>query len=272
MNLGEIEVLKKKSPVSEGKGTQVMEYDESPAPVQSDLSSTPKVAPKPAPKPAPKASVKKASKKIRTDNAMGKSQRRMVRIGLLAVTGIVGLAGGVTMLHRASASVPVYVATKGIPAGAIIKPNDIAVSNVPAPGVQGTLPLSNLLNKVATVAVMPGQIFTTGMTQASALPNAEAIIGLNLGSGHLPTTGIQVGTRMEMVYTNMSPLVLGNTTNNAQATPSATPGEALGVAVVTAVQPTGSGSALIDLLIPSDKVSLIATAAANGDITLARRS
>jgi hypothetical protein len=216
-----------------------------------------------AAKQAPKR--KQQRTRVKSGVAPGKSQRKLARVALLAGTGLVGVVGGVVLLNHSASTTPVYVTTRAVPAGARIVAADIGVANVSTPGVPGALSLTQILSDHAAVGLLPGEVLTTGLVSSGHLSVTQAVIGLDLSSGHLPNAGINVGSRVELVFTGQQSSVTSSS--------SATPGQVLGKGVVTSIIPGGSGSGtLIDLLVSNRLAPLLTTASANSDISLARVS
>ncbi len=217
---------------------------------------------------------KNRENRVKTKSAAGKSQRRMARSGLLLLTGLVGVSGGFLILHRSSSTISVYMATKGIPAGGAIVASALGVEQVPSPGISGALPLSQILNHNATVPILPGEVITKGLATSGAVSSSQAVVGISLTSGHMPSGGMTTGDQVELIYTGLQPL------NNAAPTSSPTsssinamPGNVLGLGVISSVTtaPNG-GNTLVDLIVSGKDVPIITTAAANNDVSLARRS
>ena len=219
---------------------------------------------------------KNRAKVAKPKSAAGKSQRRLIRAGLLLLTGLIGLSGGFLILHRSSSTVPVYIATKGVPAGGVFAPSNLGVEQVPAPGVSGALPLSQILHRSATVPILPGEVITKGLATNGQVQTNQAIVGISLTAGHMPSGGMSPGDQVELVYTGVQPL---NNTPSSSASSTATssinalPGDILGTGVISSVSlaPNG-GNTLVDLIVSGKSVPVITTAAANNDISLARQS
>jgi hypothetical protein len=215
-------------------------------------------------KPAPQRRAQRT--RIKSGVAPGKNQRKLARVALLFGAGLVGVVGGVVLLNHSTATTPVYVTTKSVPAGTKIIPSDIGVTYIASPGVPGTLSLAQILAGHANVALLPGQVLTVGLLSSSSLVISQAVVGLDLPAGHLPNSGINVGDRLEMVFTGQQALSLGPRTR-------IDPGKVLGTGMVTSVVPGTSGSGtLVDLLVSKPLASTVTTVAANNDISLARVS
>lgn len=217
---------------------------------------------------------KNRANRVKPKSAAGKSQRRMIRGGLLLLTGLVGVSGGFLILHRSSSTTPAYIATKGIPAGGAIIASDLGMEQVPSPGVSGALPLSQILNHNATVPILPGEVITKGLATSGAFSSNQAIIGISLASGHMPSGGMTPGDQVELIYTGLQPLNnAAPATSFTGSTINALPGNILGTGVISSVTtaPNG-GNTLVDLIVSGKDVPIITTAAANNDISLARRS
>ena len=218
-----------------------------------------------AAKQAPKR--KQQRTRVKSGVAPGKSQRKLARVTLLAGTGSVGVDGGVVLLNHSASTTPVYVTTRAVPAGARIVAADIGVANISTPGVPGALSLGQILTAHATVGLLPGEVLTSGLVSAGHLGVSEAVIGLDLSPGHLPSAGVNVGGRVEVVFTGQQPLSTGPKGSVAN------PGMVLGAGTVTSILPGTSGSGtLVDLLVSKDLAPTLTTAAANSDISLARVS
>jgi hypothetical protein len=202
---------------------------------------------------------------IKTSVAPGKQQRKLARVAVLFGAGLMGVIGGIVLLNHSTATTPVYITTKSVPAGSRITESDIGVTYIAAPGVPGTLSLPQILSGRTTVALLPGEVLTVGLVSSSNLASTQAVVGLDLSSGHLPNSGISVGDTLEMVYTGQEPLSLTATTID--------PGKVLGTGMVTSIAPGPSGSGmLVDVLVSRPLVSTVTTVAANNDIALARVS
>ena len=230
--------------------------------------------------PAASTAPKQRAKRPKAQSAAGQSQRRTIRAGLLLVTGVIGVAGGFVMLHRSTSSTPVYIATKAIPAGATIAAADLGVEQVPAPGISGALILPEILHHQASVAILPGEVLTTGLAASGTVASGQAVIGISLTAGHMPSVGLAPGTLVEIVYTGQNG-INSATATQAGASPSsssstplvASPGSILGLGVVSSVIPAANGGAtLVDLIVPLAEVPITTTAAAGSAISLARRS
>jgi hypothetical protein len=212
---------------------------------------------------SPQRKARKA--RVKSGVAPGKSQRRLARVMLLVAVGLVGVAGGFVLLSHSTSTTPVYITRRAIPAGARIMPADIGVANVSTPGVPGALSLTQIFSDHAAVGLLPGEVLTTGLASPAHLAVSQAVIGLALSSGHLPSQGINVGGRVELVFTGQQPL--------ATSSSSATPGQVLGKGIVTSIISGTSGSGtLVNLLVSNRLAPLLTTAAANNDVSLARVS
>ena len=234
------------------------------APVTSGRSKRTKEAPAP----------KNRAKRMQPSTASGKSQRRMARLGLLLIVAIGGMSGGALILHRSTITTSVFIATKGIPAGAMIIPSDIGVEQVPLPGVPASLPLGQVLKSRASVTILPGEVLTKGLTTSQSVPQGQEVIGVSLTAGHIPAQGITAGTLVDIIYT--SPQSLNQSAASSTGVTkilNANPGTVIGSAIVSSINPGANGGGTeVDLIVPISEVPLAATAAANNDITLARRS
>lgn len=191
-------------------------------------------------------------------------------------------------LHRSTLTMPVYVATRSIPAGALITPSDVTIEQLPLPGVPNALPGSLVLNNRAAVGILQDEVLTVGLTTSQNIPSGQAIVGAALSAGHMPATGVVPGDVVEIIFTGQNSL--GLTTLGSSSTPSSSsgtgslnttssstaamlPGDILGNAVVTSVSPGSAGSAtVVDLMLSANKAPTVSAAAANNDISIVSES
>lgn len=219
--------------------------------------------------PPPKNRVKRTKPK----SAAGKSQRRLIRAGLLFLTGLIGISGGFLILHRSSSTILIYIATKGVPAGGSFAASNLGVEQVPSPGISGALALPQILHHTATVPILPGEVITKGLATSGEVPDNQAIVGISLTAGHMPSGGMSPGDQVELVYTGIQPLNNTATSATSGSAVNALPGDILGKGVISSVTlATNGGNTLVDLIVSGKSVPVITTAAANNDVSLARRS
>jgi len=220
----------------------------------------------------------------RAASAAGRNQRRMVRIGLLLIVGVIGISGGIIALHRSTVTTQVYVATRAIPSGALITNSDVTLQQIPLPGIQGALPMSRILNNHAAMGILSGEVLTSGLTTSQQAQAAQSIVGASLATGHLPGTGVAMGDTVEIIFTGQNSLFQASALSTAasgssapgasgSSAPGTTTGSVLGTAVVASVTLGSSGSStVIDLMLPVNEAPTVAAAAANNDISIVSES
>ena len=226
--------------------------------------------------------------RTRSASAVGRSQRRMIRVGLLLIVGIIGIFGGFVALHRSTLTTSVYVAARAIPAGALITRSDVTTEQLSLPGVPNALPVSLVVNNRAAVGILRGEVLTVGLTTSQNLQSGQAIVGAALPAGHMPATGVVPGDSVEIIFTGQSPMDLATSgspstpaspsgTGSANTTSSSTaammPGDILGNAVVASVSPGSAGSAtVVDLMLPTNEAPTVAAAAAGNNMSIVSES
>lgn len=210
-------------------------------------------------------------------SAAGKNQRKVIRVGLLLIVGIAGISGGFLALSHSKGEIAVYATVRAIPKGAQISRSDLTLEKVPLPGVVGALPESAIVGAYASTPILQGEVFTSGMALSSELSATEAVIGVSLAPGRMPATGITTGSSVEVIFTGVGAsgvsVSRGASSTSGVSSAGAEPGDVLGTAIVSSSTPGSSGTgAVVDLLTPINEASVIAAAASQGNIAIARIS
>jgi hypothetical protein len=130
------------------------------------------------------------------------------RPGLL-VLGIVLMLGSIvafTALYaRAGRQLAVLVAAKDLAPGTRIDPGDLAVARVvPSSAIAG-IPAteeSTVVGRIARLLIPRGSVLVTSDLAGTATSSSrEAVVGVALGLGQLPASGLAPGARVAVVFT-----------------------------------------------------------------------
>lgn len=130
--------------------------------------------------------------------------RTEVAIGLLVAFGC---ALGAVFLHLSSVErTPVLTARGGIDQGQEIRAEDLAVVNVAADGELayiGRDRIDEVIGRRATTSIAAGQLLAEGMTTTEgAIGEDQALVGLALIPGQLPTLDLSPGDRVHVVVSS----------------------------------------------------------------------
>ena len=177
--------------------------------------------------------------------------RALLALGIALVIGFAAL--GYWAWSRAGSKVAVVAAARDIPIGHVITRADLTTTEV-AGGITAvsTAHLDALIGKTAAVEILPDTLIQQAMVSTgTGLGATEAVVGVAVGPGQVPPTGLRPGDRAE---------VLGLP---AQGTTSAaTPTVLADGAVVVDEQanPATAGGVLVALQVPKPAAAGIAAA------------
>lgn len=130
-------------------------------------------------------------------------QRRLGLAGLavLLIVGFGALAGALVLRSGDRASV-VSVVTP-VPAGAQIQRSDLGLVDVAVDDAIPTVPaaqLQSLVGRYATVPLISGTLLSpVALSETSVPGQGQAVVGLTLTAGQLPTDGIRSGDVLRIV-------------------------------------------------------------------------
>lgn len=125
--------------------------------------------------------------------------RGLITLAALLVVGF-GLATGL-LVARAGDKAAVLVLVDGVAEGQRIERSD--VSTQPVAGVADTIAadrVGEVVGSTAAVDLVPGQVLTSAMLTAAAVPGAgESLVGLSLDPSRAPTAGLDVGDAVRVI-------------------------------------------------------------------------
>lgn len=183
----------------------------------------------------------------------------------LAVVLMVGLGAlGYYFDTIAGAKTPVVAAATDIPAGHTITRSDLTTVEVSGGVVAvagGHLP--SLLGQVAAVEILPHTLVQRAMvSSASPLASSQALVGVAVAPGQIPSMGLSPGQRVEVLALPAKGVV-------ASVSPSPSPVLAP-AALVFDVRPNPSvaGGSLLTLRVPRSAALGIESASSSGQIAL----
>jgi hypothetical protein len=180
----------------------------------------------------------------------------------LAVVLIVGCSAlGVWLYSQAGAKVPVVMAVHDIPAGHVIERADLTTVQVAGQVTAvGGNHLSSVVGQTAAVEILPNTLVQRAMvTAGSGLKPSEALVGVAVDPGQIPSAGLRAGDHVE---------VFGLPPKSSLGV--ANPSVLVASAVVFDVRdnPTTAGGSLLSLVVPRDAAAQVATAGSNNLIAL----
>jgi hypothetical protein len=139
--------------------------------------------------------------------------------------------------------------------------------------------VGSVVGRVAAVALVPGSILTTGdVSNASRIPSGDAIVGVALKPGQLPSSGVAPGQQVMVVQTGLpgSPAPTFPSSNSSTGSTSSQP-IAVGVLVPRAevydVASSGSTSGdastqLVSIQLSKNLAPAVSVAAAAGEVSI----
>ena len=190
----------------------------------------------------------------------GRRRSRMTMVGvLLAIVG--GLVAWFAYA-QATQGVEVVATARHIAYGARITEADVQPVEIPAGStlrVTAWSDLQTVVGQVATTDLPPGALVPPDAVGAARLPaRGEAIVGLPIGAGRLPVSGLLPRDVVEIVQPA-----------TAQTGPTAQTGSTGLRATVLAIgDPDAAGRRTVDLIVPDTAVDDVAGAAGNDNTLL----
>jgi len=190
------------------------------------------------------------------------TRQRPTGYAALAVALIVGCAAvGFWLYTQAGAKVPVVMAVHDIPKGHAIGRGDLTTVQVAGQiTAVGGNHLDSLVGQTAAVEILANTLVQRSMvTSGSALTPSDALVGVAVSPGQIPSAGLRAGDRVE---------VLGLPAKSSPG--SASPSVLVASAVVFDVRdnPTAAGGSLLSLIVPRDAAAAVATAGSSNLIAL----
>jgi hypothetical protein len=195
---------------------------------------------------------------------------RQRRRGLLLLGVALTCAAGVAtaaLVTSAGHRVPVVVATRDIPLGAVITAADLSTAEVSTGAGVSSIPgrqESQVTGQIAATDVPAGTLVVPGDLTSAAGPAAgQALVPVALKSWQIPASGLAGGTPVQAVPT---PGAAGQAGSGGPA------GQALGHPVTATVYRVSgadaAGNIVVDLLVPAAEGSAVARQASTGQIAI----
>jgi hypothetical protein len=210
-------------------------------------------------------------------------QRRPALIAVAVLLIVSGALGGLQLLTASAHTVSALVLVKPVPAGHIIESADLRTTALS--GKIAYTPGSaeaTVVGKTAARDLFAGQLLTQSMMATASVPDAtQALVGLRLRAGQVPSVGLADGNTVVLVQVPSANGVAAVTAPLASvqaATPSgagggvATPDLVLATGTVYAIaaDTASAGGALITVLVPREQSEALSVAASSGQVTLIR--
>lgn len=192
-------------------------------------------------------------------------QRRlgMAAFATLLIVGFGALAGALVL--RSGDRVSVVTVVQPVPAGAQLERADLGVTDVAVDGIP-TVPaaqLASLVGQFATVPLISGTLLSPVAFSQEALPDrGQAVVGLQLAAGQLPSDGLRSGDVVRVV------LVADNPSGAALAARSLVLVERARVLQTTS--DAVNGGTAVTVLVDEAEATGLTIAAARGQVAVAR--
>lgn len=178
--------------------------------------------------------------------------------------------------------VPIVAVVQPVHQGQQISSSDLGEVEASISGSVHPIPYSavgSVVGKDAAVALVPGSILTTGdLSTVSRIPGGEAIVGVALKPGQLPSAGVVPGQQVMVVQTGL-PGSPAPTFSGSGSGPGSTSSQSSGVGVLVPradvydVSSPGSTSGdsstqLVSIQLPENLAPAVSVAAAAGEVSL----
>lgn len=132
-----------------------------------------------------------------------------IRRPILAIASIAvvfaSVAVFVSIYSRASHQVAVIAITRSVQPGERITVNDLGSANVVVSGTVAPVPVSqaqDIVGQFAAVALVPGSLLTMAdVSNVHPLASGDAVVGIALKDGQLPSAGVEPGDQVMVVQT-----------------------------------------------------------------------
>jgi hypothetical protein len=182
----------------------------------------------------------------------------------------------VSIYSRASHQVAVIAVTRSVQPGERITANDLGSASMVVSGTVSPVPVSqarDVVGAFAAVALVPGSLLTLAdISHVHPLASGDAVVGIALKDGQLPSAGVEPGDQVMVVQT-------GTPGTPAPATSTASSGGAAstGVLVPSArvygvalppVNSSGANSELVSIEVSSTVAAEVSVAAAADQVSL----
>lgn len=186
--------------------------------------------------------------------------RAALALGVALVVGFAAL--GYWAWSRAGSKVAVVAAARDIPVGHAIIRADLTTTEV-AGGVTAVSAahLDGLVGKTAAVEIVPDTLIQQAMvTTRAGLGASQAVVGVAVGPGQVPPTGLRPGDRVEVLA------LPGQQDTAKPVAPTVLTDDAL--VVDEQPNPASAGGMLVSLMVPKTAAAGVAAASSAESIAL----
>lgn len=204
-----------------------------------------------------------------------RARRPVLAIASVAVV-FASIAVFVSIYSRADHQIAVISVTKSVPQGQRIAANDLGVANVVVSGSVSPVPISearDIVGKVAAVALVPGSLLTNAdVSSSQSLAAGDAVVGIALKDGQLPSSGVEPGDQVMVVQTETpgTPAPAASTATDGTGTTTGVLVPSARVYAVASPAPSSSGSTseLVSIDVSSTVAAQVSVAAAADQVSL----
>lgn len=192
-------------------------------------------------------------------------QRRLGLAGLAVVltVGFGALSGALVL--RSGDRESVVTVVNPVPAGAQVERGDLGLVDIAVDGIP-TVPASqlpSLVGQYATVPLISGTVLSPIALSPEAIPGpGQAVVGLQLGGGQLPSDGLRSGDVLRVVR-----IPSGSGTDVA---PDADPVIVDRAVVLQSSIDAVNGATSVSVLVDESEATTLTIAAARGEVAVAR--
>jgi hypothetical protein len=182
----------------------------------------------------------------------------------------------VSIYSRANHQIAVIAITRSVPPGERITANDLGSANVVVSGTVSPVPVSqarDVVGRFAAVALVPGSLLTMAdVSNFHPLASGDAVVGIALKDGQLPSAGVEPGDQVMVVQTGTP-----GTPAPATSTSSGGADTSTGVLVPSAkvygvayppTNSSGATSELVSIEVSSTAAAEVSVAAAANQVSL----
>jgi hypothetical protein len=184
----------------------------------------------------------------------------------------------VGIYSRANHQVAVIAITRSVQPGQRIAATDLGSANVVASGTVSPVPVAyarDIVGKFAAVALVPGSLLTMAdVSKSHPLTSGDAVVGIALKDGQLPSAGVEPGDEVMVVQTG-TPGTPAPSASSASASGGAD--SSTGVLVPSArvygvtlppANSSGTTSELVSIEVSSTMAAEVSVAAAADQVSL----
>lgn len=180
------------------------------------------------------------------------ARRSSRRLMLAVVVGVVGALLALYAYRAAVAREGVVALVRDLPVGSVVQASDLREVLLPPDSGLATVAWSDVdgvIGLVAATELRTGQVLTPGSVTSDQVPApGEAVVGLSVGAGRFPASGLRAADEVLVVLGGGAP-----------------PRRA---AVITAGEPDLSGRRTVDVLVPQADAEELALASAEGRVVI----